>query len=1080
MKKINIRELLRLRADRQVRPLHIELGSRSLEKRGEINNIHSVTYHPQLHGADELSFTVYKQNNGEHCRLWEELTDFKLVWVKEYDEWFQIKVDIDESETITRKLITAVSLCEAELSQIMLYDLEINTESDIVREDYVQPTVFYDPDAVSHSLLHRILEKAPHYSIAHVDDTLRHIQRSFSADQTSIYDFMNQTLAAEVGCLFLFDTNTRQIDVYDLQTTCLDCGYRSTESFRKCPECNSHIIHEAYGRDTSIYIDKTNLGNSITLSSNTDAVKNCFRVLGGDNLMNASIRMLKPDGSPYIYYFSEDAKSDMPALLQEKMNAYNMLYADIADVRPFSLDAALTAQYNEMTEYVHHYYPDQLLPKLKSVYTGFSNFVSCYYDVLDAALYLENGMMPSRKTAEKSAKSQLELLTAASLSPVAVADVSKLSVYSADNAVLSMAKTLIDTGMYKVELFDSTLVSQTWSGKFRLTGYADKEDTAQSATTIQIEINDDQTAFAEQKITKAMAKINDPDLMDLYHIKELKLFRSELHRYCAKRLSAYESAYQTAVDVLIEQGIGSEASDLYKEMYLPYYERLTALQNELLLRSQQIEIVYNVQSALETLISETQECLNFEKYLGNDLWKIFVSYRREQEYRNENYISDGLDNTALIQKAQELLSAAQQELIQSGEKQFMISAGLQNLLLLTNDNGDCIFEPLLDDFTLGNFIHCKIDGTLYQMRLTDVTVNYDDISSISCTFTDAARTGSSSVYDIREILSRSKSMAASYGAVKKQASQGEQASYTLEKLQKEGLDSALYNVVSTNAQTVIDEHGLLSRTYDDINDVYSDEQMRLNGTNLLFTTNAWRSCKNAVGKQKYTLNGNTYEEYGANADFMISGKIIAGDLYSANYQTDPDGSLTSGSHIDLTNGSFSLADGKIHYDHENKKLTLKDFNLNWSVTADDAETATASIGELLRNTGSTLSQTSQKAQQTSENLNALKTEINADLHQITAEFTTLNTKLDGSTQAVSTMIRESADGIEIGRTDSRLKAQFNNDKIKFTENNTLVASIDNGKFYGTDMELTPSGSFKMGRQIWLRRGNGHLSLKALY
>lgn len=1080
MQKINIRELLRMRTDQQIRPLHIELGTRSLEKIGELNNIQSVTYHPQLNGADELTFTVYKENNGERCRLWEALTDFRLVWVKEYNEWFQIQVNIDESGTVTQKCITAFSLCEAELSQIMLYDIEINTDSDIARKDADQLTVLYDPDAKNRSLLHRVLEKAPHYSIAHVDNTLRLIHHSFSIHQTSIYDFMNGTLAEQIGCLFLFDTNTRQIYVYDLQTTCLHCGYRHAQSFKECPECNSPSVHEAYGHDTTIYIDKTNLGNAITLTSNTDAVKNCFRVLGGDDLINASVRMIKPDGSPYIYYFSEDVKSDMPPALQKKMADYNLLFSDISETRPFALDAALTIQYNDVIQYIHNYYPDQPLPKLKPVYTGFNDFISCYYDVLDAALYLESGMMPSRIATDKNAQSQLALLTTASLSPVAVTDVSKLSVYSADSAVLAMAKTLIDTGMYKVELFDSSFVSQTWTGKFRLTGYANKEDTAQSTAAVSIEINDDYKAFVEQKIAKAMSKINDADLTDLYQVKDLKVFQSELHRYCAARLTAYESAFQTAVDVLIEQGMGNENDDLYHSMYLPYYEKLMALQKELLTRSQQTGIIDNVQSALETLISDIQEKLDLESYLGTDLWKVFVSYRREQEYQNENYISAALNNKELIQRAQQLLSAAQQELIKSGEKQYSISAGLQNLLLLTDGDGNHIFEPLFDDFTLGNFIHCKIDGRLYQMRLTDVTINYDDVSSFSCTFTDIARTGSPTVHDIKEILSLSKSMATSYGAVKKQASNGQQANFTLEKLQKEGLDSALYNVVSTNAQTVIDEHGLLSRGYDDINNIYSDEQMRLNGTNLLFTTNAWRSSKSAVGKQKYTLNGHTYEEYGANADFMISGKIIAGDLYSANYYTDSDGNLTNGSHIDLTNGSFSLADGKIHYDNDNKKLTLKDFDLNWSVSADDAENSTASVGELLRNTSTALTQNSQKIQQSKDNLTALKAEINAGLNHITAEFTTLNNKVDGSTQTITTMIRESANGIEIGRTDSSLKAQFCSDKIEFTENNTLVASIDNGKFYGADMELTESGSFKMGRQVWLRRGNGHLSLKALY
>lgn len=1066
MQKINVKELLRLGADNQIRPLHIELGSRSLKKLGELENVCAVSYHPQLTGPDELSFTVYRDNNGVRCRLWEAILDFKLVWVKEYNEWFQIKITLDESETVPKKNITATSLCEAELSQILLYQIEVNTESDIARDDYTTPTLFYHPEVPSSSLLHRILEKAPHYTIAHVDKTLCHLQRSFSIDQTSIYDFMTGTLAHEAGCLFLFDTNTRKIYVYDLQTTCLDCGCRRETPFKTCPECGSSLIHPAYGYDTSIYIDQTNLGNALTLSCNTDSVKNCFRVLGGDALLNAALQMIKPDGSPYIYYFNEEQKRDMPAALLEKMADYDRLYENFANTQVFLLDSERATDYNDIVRYILTWYPGQMISPLGASCTGFTSLTVQYYNTLDTGLYLKNGMMPAFETAEKTAASQLELLTTANLSPVAVTDAGNLSIYTADSAVLAMAKALIDTGLYKVEILESKLVSQTWQGKFKLTAYADKEDTAQSETVIHVEINDDYTAFVQQKITKAMAKINDPGLMDLYRITDLNEFERELCRYCAARLTAYENAYQTAVDVLIEQGIGSPDSDLYTGLYLPYYERLTALKTALNARNRQLETVQAVQAHFETLIADTRNALDFEAYLGPDLWKTWISYRREQEYRNENYVSDGLDNAALIHKAQELLSVAQQELVKSGEKQISITASLQNLLLLTDSNGNRIFEPIFEDFTLGNFIHCKIDGRLYQLRLSDVTLHYDDLSTLSCTFTDAKRSGSASVGAIQEILAQSKAMATSYGTVKKQASQGNQAGYTLEKLRQEGLNSALYNVMSTNARTVIDDHGLLSRSYDDINDRYSDEQMRLNGTNLLFTTNQWRSCKSAVGRQKFTLNGIVQEEYGVNADFILSGKIIAGDLYSANYRTDSNGTLVSGSHMDLTDGSFSLADGKIHYDPAAKKLTLKDFDLNWSISGEPSDSETTGMADFLRNTGSAV--------------NALKAELNAGMDQITAKFTTLETKMDGSTMAVTTLIRESADGIEIGKSDSALKAAFKNDRIEFTENSTVIAAIDQGKFYGTDMELTESGSFKMGNQIWLRRGNGHLSLKSLY
>ena len=100
--------------------------------------------------------------------------------------------------------------------------------------------------------------------------------------------------------------------------------------------------------------------------------------------------------------------------------------------------------------------------------------------------------------------------------------------------------------------------------------------------------------------------------------------------------------------------------------------------------------------------------LNFEKYMGPDLWQLFLSYIREDSYSNENYISDGLSNAELISSCKQLIEKAKSELVKSGEKQYSITSALTNLLLITDENNNCVFEPILDDFTLGNFIRCKV------------------------------------------------------------------------------------------------------------------------------------------------------------------------------------------------------------------------------------------------------------------------------------------------------------------------------------------------------------------------------------
>ena len=133
----------------------------------------------------EASFKIKKYTNDAHNVYWDQIKDFRLLWYQEADVWMEIYVDKNQTTEIV-KTITAKQLGQAELGQIKLFNVEINTEQDIAREEYVIPTVLFNPEHPEASMLHRILEKAPHYRIRHVDDTIRNIQRVFSFHNISI------------------------------------------------------------------------------------------------------------------------------------------------------------------------------------------------------------------------------------------------------------------------------------------------------------------------------------------------------------------------------------------------------------------------------------------------------------------------------------------------------------------------------------------------------------------------------------------------------------------------------------------------------------------------------------------------------------------------------------------------------------------------------------------------------------------------------------------------------------------------------------------------------------------------------
>lgn len=557
-------------------------------------HVEDLTVRASLSAADEISFSIHKYEDGVVSPLWDRVADLQLVFVCEWSTYFEITVQIDEADETVKK-VTGQSLCESELGQTILYDLELNTETDISRDDYKKPSVFYDADDPENSILHRILKKAPHYTIAHVDNHLQTLVRSFSTNETSIYDFLVSTVAEELNCLFIFDSTQRSISVYDLENYCVDCMERIGLS-ETCPVCGGSDIVRGYGEDTTIFVAAENLSDSLSRASDSTSVKNCFRLEAGDDYMTATIANINPNGTRYIYRFSSDQKALMPSELVAKLEAYDQLYQSKQET------------YTELNKQ--------------------------WYNLIDEILYKQTSMMPASEDSGTTAQQELNKLTAQNLSPVAVSNFTTAAKTTIDNAVLAYAKVYV-RGTYKVEITHSTYNSPTWAGAFRVTNYADDEDTATSTSDIQITVNGDEEKFIQQRIEKALSQNDVED-------KEY-----DWTLYSLDMLSSYENAYMSVIDVLIEMGVSEKTHEFYQSIYLPYYEELDAIRSEMAVREAEIAELEEEKAVVEIQKRAINEDLDIQAYLGEELWKVLYSYRREQTYSNDNYISDGL-NLSLI------------------------------------------------------------------------------------------------------------------------------------------------------------------------------------------------------------------------------------------------------------------------------------------------------------------------------------------------------------------------------------------------------------------------------------------------
>lgn len=850
------------------------LATRKGRKLGTIP-AYNIVFKDCLNSYSEISFKVSKSDNGNECRLWDKLLDFKLLWCKEYDLWFEIYVEIDEQNDLVKNVL-GKSVCEAELSQINLYNIEINTEDDIAREDYKKPTVFFNEEYPESSLLNRLMEKIPHYTIAHVESTLANIQKTFSFDNKSIYDAF-QEIAEEVGCLFVFGSNStpsgeiaRTISVYDLQSNCNNCGYRG-EFTDICPECESTSIKYGYGTDTGIFISTENLADNITYETDTDSVKNCFKLEAGDDLMNATIRSCNPNGTDYIWYISDSVKADMSNDLVDKIEQYDELYEECQNSRAILLNSAAVSKYNRLiTLYNNYRGSDEQFAQVKGNVIGFPALMTTYYDTIDFKLFLQSGLMPSLDMENTTASEQAAMLTANNLSPVAATSITSLSKTIAENAVLGIAKIYINSN-YTVKVNSSSLSGTKWTGNFTVTNNYDEEDTATSST-ITVTINDDVETYLEQKISKAL-KNKDTDDYSITSLFSMDYddFYEEIEKYSLNCLTTFYDACQAVLDILIEQA--SMDDTIYSNLYQPYRKKLLALQSEISDRETEIGYIENLQNYITSARDEIQAELDFEEFIGVDLWNEFCAYRRENKYSNSNYISDGLDNTGLFSRAQEFIEVATLEIYKSAELQHSITSTLKNLLAMEE------FQPLTSNFEVGNWLRLKVDNDIYKLRLLEYEIDYDDLKNITVVFSDVMKI-SSGYSDVKSILDQAASMATSYDSVAHQASQGNKTNKLVNGWVNDGL--ALTNSFisdSDNQEIILDSHGITMREYLPITDTYSDKQLKIINKGFYFTTDNWDTIKVGVGSFKYLDPKNNFQEtegYGVIADTIV-GNIILGE-----------------------------------------------------------------------------------------------------------------------------------------------------------------------------------------------------------
>lgn len=1015
---------------------------------GGITNVSGLTYKNNFNDANEVSFKIHKFNDEKKHPLWNSMVDFKIIYIPQLHERFEISVTTSEEDpNDVSKSITGTSLCEAELSQITLRNVQINTETDVVNPLYDEnfPTILYrDPeeyDSVENlaiwakskydylkdktaypteesviarkksilrhaSLLHRVLEKAPHYSISYVADTLKKLKtvHEFTFDGTDILSALKDTIADDFHCLFMFNSENRTISVLDLYSTCSDCGYRG-DYMDECPECGSHNIENKYGEDTNILINSTNLTTQITLDSNSDSLKNCFYITGADDAINYAIANVNPNDTQYIYYFSDETLADMPTELQNKLKSYNTLYDEINKTREYNIDADKVAGYNNVINYINTKFSamseddqDKIeYPTLTSPLVGYPAVTSAWYSAIDVYYFLNDSMMPVIDVDGMGLDDSITAIQEGlkDLGGVAVTGIKTITQSAVKGSVDALVKTFFSASYYDMNITDSSLSDydsstnkRKWSGTITLTSHSQMDENNQYLTKsvkITTDVIESTEKYIEQKITRMTNRADDikDKLITSIKLAEDK-FKEQLGYYSLTELNNLKKEFEACRDIAVD-GFTDESVDVQynnselKNKYVNFYSgRIVLIQDEIKTRENQIEAVnaiYNTEKStgeIQDIVNSVKAELDLENYLGEELYMLWYSYRREDDYSNDNYSSTGLDDMTLIKRATELVEAAKKELYKAGNLQYSLSATMGNLLALDE------FKPIKDKFEVGNFIKVGIDDKVYSLRLMSYETNFDSIQDMSVEFSTVEKvyTGCS---DVQSVLDASRSMATSYSSVKDQVDKSKKATDTVNDWSDNGINGDNTQFANSSEQTIlINKNGILGRSYDDQLDEFSLKQFKLVNNGMYFTKDGWQSIETGIGRFTYRdINGNLVEDYGIIAKTVVGNLIIGKELqiYNENKSIvmDENGLTINGGYLKITGTEIgedgtSIAEVIIDLNTakqlaELAKKTAEDANTtanNAKDTADDAKSTADTANE----TANTAKNTADTAQNT--------------------------------------------------------------------------------------------------------------------
>lgn len=281
------------------------------------------------------------------------------------------------------------------------------------------------------------------------------------------------------------------------------------------------------------------------------------------------------------------------------------------------------------------------------------------------------------------------------------------------------------------------------------------------------------------------------------------------------------------------------------------------------------EIAVSLETQLDA-IEQIRDALKISSYFTEEEYTELCHYIYEGSYTDDYVvITDIMTYEEKFAQMKILYDRANSQLLRVSKPTQEFSVDVENFIFIKE------FERWSEQLETGCLINVELDvNDIAALFLSNMTINYDD-HTLKMTYGNRFNKfdPKSLFNDVLGKINKSANTLSYIKEILYPIKSGEFNS--MRDALQSSRDLTMGQALSSDAEeVVIDGSGYTGRQLLD-DGVYDPRQVKLTGKNLVFTDDAWRSCKVAVGE---LLFGNGQSTYGINAETIIGDMIIGNNI----------------------------------------------------------------------------------------------------------------------------------------------------------------------------------------------------------